>query len=176
MSLIWLLPIVTMVVAASAGVDVANFMLKLSPSHVCITLAISFSLVTIGTVLTFSVLTIYTYRLIVHGLPEGISIFSAFLPLGALGQAGYAYLLMGEISRTLFPLTNTSLVSNIFADDIIPRFIYFCAWMLAFAMWSFATFWFLLAILALGDTPRLVSLPFTIMFWGTLFPNVRFLP
>ena len=74
-----------MVVAASAGVDVANFMLKLSPSHVCITLAISFSLVTIGTVLTFSVLTIYTYRLIVHGLPEGISIFSAFLPLGALG-------------------------------------------------------------------------------------------
>ncbi|PAV17286.1 c4-dicarboxylate transporter malic acid transport [Pyrrhoderma noxium] len=126
MSLIWLLPIVTMVVAASAGVDSQSERYSLS-------LYLQF----IPTVSSFM------------DFPREFQSFPLFFPSVLLAR----------------------LVSNIFADDIIPRFIYFCAWMLAFAMWSFATFWFLLAILALGDTPRLVSLPFTIMFWGTLFPN-----
>lgn len=123
-----------MTVAASAGVDVARAMTSIDSRRVCLTLATSMALVTIGVMLTFAIFTIYIYRLIVHGLPAKVSIFSAFLPLGSLGQAGYAFLLMGEISRDLFPLQDET---SIFTDPLVPRVLYIGAWMLAFAMWSF---------------------------------------
>ncbi|KAL5523957.1 hypothetical protein ACEPAG_8130 [Sanghuangporus baumii] len=171
MTMVWLLPIVTLIVASAAGGVVAQAMIPFDVSRVCLTLAVCMALVSIGITLAFAVFTIYLHRLIVHGLPEGITIFSAFLPLGPLGQSGYAFLLMGEICRDLLPLKNGDTVMNIFANELTPQIAYVLAWVVSFALWSFATCWLLLAVLALADVLRRNSLPFKITFWGMIFPN-----
>ncbi|KAI5122464.1 hypothetical protein M0805_008775 [Coniferiporia weirii] len=170
MTMVWLLPIVTMTVAASAGVDVAHALATVDMHCVCITLSVALALTTISVALTLAIFTIYLHRLVLYGLPPGISIFSAFLPLGGMGQSGYAFLLMGEIANDLFPLADAP-ETSIFAESVVPHVFYIGAWLLAFAAWSFATCWLFFAALALADTPAIASLPFTIMFWGTLFPN-----
>lgn len=171
--MIWLLPIVTLIVASSTGGVVAQAMAPLDVSRTCLTLAVCMALVTIGITLATAVFTIYLHRLIVFGLPEGITIFSAFLPLGPLGQSGYAFLLLGEVCRDMFPLQGDS-VANIFMNVYTPHIIYVLAWVVAFALWSFATCWLLLGVLALGDVLRKKTFPFKITFWGMIFPNVSF--
>ncbi|EJD03267.1 uncharacterized protein FOMMEDRAFT_123503 [Fomitiporia mediterranea MF3/22] len=171
MTMVWLLPIVTLIVASSTGGVVAQAMIPFDVPRVCLTLAVCMALVSIGITLAIAVFTIYLHRLIVHGLPEGVTIFSAFLPLGPLGQSGYAFLLLGEICRDTFPLTGGDPVMNVFANELTPHIIYVLAWVVSFALWSFATCWLLLAILALGDVLKRNSLPFKITFWGMIFPN-----
>ncbi|THH06526.1 hypothetical protein EW145_g4029 [Phellinidium pouzarii] len=171
MTMIWLLPVVTLTVASSAGAAVAQALIPFDTSRVCLTLAVCTALVTIGIMLALSLYTIYLHRLVVHGLPEGTTIFSVFLPLGPLGQAGFAYLLIGEICRDLFPLRGSS-VADIFVNEMTPHILYVVAWVISFALWSFATCWLLLAFLALGDTMMKISLPFTLSFWGMIFPNL----
>lgn len=130
------------------------------------------TLVTIGITLAIAVFTIYLQRLIVHGLPQGITIFSAFLPLGPLGQSGFAFLLLGQTSRILFPIKNgNGNPLNIFENSMTPEILYVISWVLAFALWSLATCWLLLALLALGDVLIRTRFPFTITFWGMIFPN-----
>ncbi|KAI5120292.1 hypothetical protein M0805_005798 [Coniferiporia weirii] len=170
MTMVWLLPIVTLIVSSAAGCVVAQAMIPFDVPRVCLTVAVCMALVTIGITLAIAVFTIYLQRLIVHGLPEGITIFSAFLPLGPLGQSGYTFLLLGEISRDLFPLAGES-VSNIFMNEMTPHVLYAAAWVVSFALWSFATCWLLLALLALGDVLMKNSLPFKVTFWGMIFPN-----
>ncbi|KAH8119506.1 voltage-dependent anion channel [Phellopilus nigrolimitatus] len=170
MTMVWLLPIVTLIVASSTGAVIAQAMIPFDTARACLTLAVCMALVTVGITLAFAVFTIYLHRLIVHGLPEGITIFSAFLPLGPLGQSGYAFLLLGEICRDLFPLKGDA-VANIFVHEMTPHIMYVMAWTIAFALWSFATCWLLLALLALGDTLLKNTLPFKITFWGMIFPN-----
>jgi len=168
MTTIWLLPIVTLIVASSTGAVVAQAMIPLDVSRVCLTLAVCLTLVVVGVTLAMMVFTIYLHRLIVHGLPQGISIFSAFLPLGPLGQSGYAFLIMGEICQKLFPLQSGD---SLFTNPMTPQILYVFSWCIAFALWSLATAWFLLAVLALWDTLTKVKLPFKITFWGMIFPN-----
>ena len=172
MTMVWLLPIVTLIVASAAGGVLAQAMVPFDVSRVCLTLAVCMALVTIGIALAFAIFTIYLHRLIVHGLPQGITIFSAFLPLGPVGQSGYAFLLLGEICRDMLPLQHGDPVANIFANELTPHIVYTLAWVVSFALWSFATCWLLLAILAFADVLRRNSLPFKITFWGMIFPNV----
>ncbi|PAV18997.1 c4-dicarboxylate transporter malic acid transport [Pyrrhoderma noxium] len=171
MTMVWLLPIVTLIVASSSGAIVGQALIPFDVPRACLTVAVCMALVTIGITLAFAVFTIYLHRLIVHGLPEGITIFSAYLPLGPLGQSGYAFLLLGEICRDVFPLSHGDPVSNIFAQELTPHIIYVFSWILSFALWSFATCWLLLAVLALGDVLTKNKFPFKITFWGMIFPN-----
>lgn len=171
MTTVWLLPIVTLIVASATGANVAQAMIPVDISRVCLILAVCMTLVTIGITLAMMIFTIYLHRLIVHGLPQGITIFSAFLPLGPLGQSGYAILLMGEICRKLLPLASGPDMS-IFIDPMTAHIVYVGAWVISYGLWSLATAWLVLAVLALGDTLVKVRLPFKITFWGMIFPNV----
>lgn len=171
MTMIWLLPIVTLIVASSCGAVVAQQLAPLDVSRTLLTVAVCMALVVIGITLAFGIFTIYLQRLIVHGLPEGITIFSAFLPLGPLGQSGYAFLLLGEISRDLFPLSSGDATTNIFVNELTPHILYTLSWVLAFALWSFATCWVTLGFLALADVLPKHHFPFKVTFWGMIFPN-----
>jgi tellurite resistance protein TehA-like permease len=184
MTTVWLLPIVTLIVASSTGAVVAQALISPSTSHApsthyaALTLAVCLALVVVGITLAIMVFTIYLQRLIVHGLPPGISIFSAFLPLGPLGQAGFSFFIMGRIAKGLFPIASDGgdvTVTNPFVGQMgaqTASILYVLSWITAFALWSLATAWLLLAAMALGDTLTRVRLPFKITFWGMIFPNV----
>ncbi|OJJ50097.1 hypothetical protein ASPZODRAFT_128703 [Penicilliopsis zonata CBS 506.65] len=87
MTAVWLLPIVSCVVAAASGAIVADV---LPNSQLALgTIVASFVLWGIGVPLAFMVVTIYLHRLMLHKLPPKAAIVSVFLPLGPLGQGGF---------------------------------------------------------------------------------------
>lgn len=98
MTAVWLLPIVSCIVAASSGAVVAEI-LPNSQYALWTTLA-SYVLWGMGFPLAMMVLVIYLQRLALHKLPPKAAIVSVFLPLGPLGQGGYGYVERIPLSRS----------------------------------------------------------------------------
>lgn len=87
MTAIWLLPIVSCVVAAASGAIVADVLPN--PQYALWTIIVSYILWGIGIPLAIMVMVIYFHRLTVHKLPPKEVIVSVFLPMGPLGQGGF---------------------------------------------------------------------------------------
>jgi tellurite resistance protein TehA-like permease len=166
---VWLLPVVTFVVASSSGGILAAPLQEFSPSHALITVVFSIFMVTIGLSLSFMILTIYYLRLMVYGLPEGATILSSFLPLGPIGQAGFSILLIGKNVKSLLPLTygDSEILRASTTGDTI-NVICLC---ISIVLWSFATMWVIFALLGIQEVARESRIPFKLPFWGLVFPN-----
>jgi tellurite resistance protein TehA-like permease len=91
MTAVWLLPIVSCVVASSAGAVVASVLLN--EQHALWTILASYCLWGIGVPLATMVMAIYLQRLALFKLPPKAAIVSVFLPLGPLGQGSFGYTL-----------------------------------------------------------------------------------
>lgn len=89
MTAVWLLPIVSCIVAASSGAIVSEVLPN--PQYALWTIITSYILWGIGIPLAMMFLVIYLLRLTLHKLPPKAVIVSVFLPLGPLGQGGYGY-------------------------------------------------------------------------------------
>lgn len=87
MTAVWLLPIVSCIVAASSGAIVAEILPN--AQYALWTIIASYVLWGIGLPLALMVMVIYLQRLTLHKLPPKAVIVSVFLPLGPLGQGGY---------------------------------------------------------------------------------------
>ncbi|THH27847.1 hypothetical protein EUX98_g6340 [Antrodiella citrinella] len=105
MTAIWILPVVASIVAASSGGVLAPELAKYSTNHALLTLTLSLIMVSIGEALAVMMLTVYFFRLIVHGIPQGGSVISTFIPLGPMSQGGYCVLLLGTGFRSILPLS-----------------------------------------------------------------------
>ncbi|KAJ8514449.1 hypothetical protein ONZ45_g8015 [Pleurotus djamor] len=167
MTAVWLLPVVTLIVASSTGGVLATPLSHYSPSHALITVTSSVFLVSIGLSLAFMMLTVYLLRLVSYGLPPGASIISSFLPLGPMGQAGYSILLIGQVFQKLLPYGNVGFLASTTAGDII----HVACTCIAFFLWSLTTMWVAYALLGVQETVRKVRFPFKVPFWGLIFPN-----
>jgi tellurite resistance protein TehA-like permease len=88
MTAVLLLPVVTCVVAASSGAIVAEVLPN--PQHALWTIIVSYVLWGIGMPLALMIMVIYFMRLTLHKLPPKAVIVSVFLPLGPMGQGGFA--------------------------------------------------------------------------------------
>lgn len=171
MSAVWLLPVVTLIVASSTGGVLAPELHKYSPEHALITVSACVVLVSIGLSLALMILTVYILRLIVHGLPPPGGIVSVFLPLGPTGQAGYSILLTGQYFRDALPIgSSTFLGSNTTGHSLYV----FCV-AVSFVLWSLCTMWALFALLSIQHVARRSAIPFKVQTWGLIFPNVRML-
>jgi tellurite resistance protein TehA-like permease len=170
MTTVWLLPVVTLVVAASSGGVLAEALQKYSSIHALITNTTAVFLVVIGLSLALMMLTTYLLRLIIYGLPSGPTVLSVFLPLGPTGQAGFAVLLIGQNFKSLLPFQDGSdfLRSNT-SGDIIYNF---CV-CISFLLWCVASMWIVYALLAVQHVVRGGRFPFKLPWWGLVFPNVR---
>ena len=89
MTAVWLLPIVSCIVAAASGAVVAGVLPN--DQYALWTVIASYVLWGIGFPLAMMVMVIYLQRLALHKLPPKAVIVSVFLPLGPLGQGGYGY-------------------------------------------------------------------------------------
>jgi tellurite resistance protein TehA-like permease len=171
MSTVWLLPVVPLIVAASSG-GLFSLALLDEPLKASLTVAVSAFMVIIGLSLAFMMLTVYLLRLIVYGLPQGATVLSVFLPIGPMGQAGFAIILIGRTSKALLPIKGSSpddLVGSQFSGEVIS-ILCVC---IAFTLWALATMWLVFALLGLQHVLRRARIPFKVTFWGLIFPNVR---
>lgn len=167
MTAVWLLPVVTLIVASSSGGLLAK---ALEGTYALVTAAVSVFLVTIGLSLACMMLTVYLLRLIVHGIPQGVSVISVFLPLGPTGQAGFSILLAGEYYKHALPLASKD--SEFFALSSVGDIVYVFCVAAAFMLWALASMWVGFALLGVQSVMRQGRIPFKVSVWGLIFPNV----
>lgn len=165
---VWLLPVVTLIVASSSGGVLAQAIIKYSPYHALITLTVSAFMVAVGLCLAMMILTMYLLRLIVYGVPQNATVISTFIPLGPMGQGGYSILLLGQGFRSVLPLQNDSQVLSDRRTGDIINVLCVCV---AFVLWALATMWLMYALLAMQEVLRKGLFPFKLTVWGLIFPN-----
>ncbi|KAI0066104.1 hypothetical protein BV25DRAFT_1879139 [Artomyces pyxidatus] len=169
MTAIWLLPVVTLIVASSTGGILAQALHPLSEQKALITLTFSIFLVAIGLSLALMILTIYLFRLIVHGPHPGASVVSSFVPLGPMGQAGFSIVLIGDAMRTFLPVHGNH--SLFLSSAQVGEIVYAVCMCIAFVLWALATMWLVYALLGIQAVVRKSRFPFRVPFWGMIFPN-----
>ncbi|KAH6913834.1 voltage-dependent anion channel-domain-containing protein [Coprinopsis sp. MPI-PUGE-AT-0042] len=170
MNSMWLLPVVTLIVASSAGQVLTVHLLPYSPQHALVTAGFSAFIVTVGLSLALMILTIYLARLVIHGLPPTGAILTVFLPLGPAGQAGFSIYLLGVNMRRMLPFADAG-HSVFLGSSLIGETIYAVCVATAFVLWSTATMWLIYGLLALNATLRRSRPGFKMGFWGVVFPN-----
>ena len=91
MTAAWLLPIVPMITSASVGSTMCKLLLAQDRLSYCMTVLIgSYLCAGIGMLLAMAIIVLYIQRLVLHHLPPREVIVSSWLPVGPIGQGGYA--------------------------------------------------------------------------------------
>ena len=157
MTAAWLLPIVACVVAAASGGVVASVLPN--ANHAIITITISYVLWGMGVPLALVVLAMYFHRLAIHKLPPQEVIVSVFLPLGPLGQGGYAAMQLGIQASNIFPRTKT-------LHPMAGEVLYNLGVMIAMILWGFGLVWLFFAVASVSQR----RFPFNMGWWGFTFP------
>jgi tellurite resistance protein TehA-like permease len=160
MTAAWLLPVVATIVASASGGIVADVLPN--PSHALWTLTISYILWGTGVPLAMTIMVIYFQRLAVHKLPPREVIVSVFLPLGPLGQGGFAVMQLGAVAMKIFPVTGTLSAKKTNSGEIL----YVVGWMMALIMWGFGLVWLFFALASISRS----KFPFNLGWWGFTFP------
>jgi len=173
MTALWLLPVITLIVASSGGGDLVLALSAYTNTGALTTLASAACTLSVGLALASAILIAYLCRLVLHGFPSGSEgVLSACLPLGPMGQAGVAALLLGEGARTLLPVAGTR--SPFLASAHAGEYVYAMCVCAALVLWALATLWLGYALLGMQHVVRRSGLPlFQLAYWGLIFPNVR---
>ncbi|CAO1631053.1 unnamed protein product [Parajaminaea phylloscopi] len=168
---IWLLPVVSTVVAAASGGIVSPL---LQPSHARLTLIVSWILLGTGLSLAFFLMVLYYLRLAVYKIPPATMIVSVFLPLGPCGQGAYALL---KLSMSLWELTENSGEALATAHaltkqqaEMMAASIYGVSIIAALLLWGLGLVWLVLAIAILLDLWIVSELHFNLGMWAFTFP------
>ncbi|KAI9647378.1 Plasma membrane sulfite pump involved in sulfite metabolism [Ciborinia camelliae] len=163
MTAAWLLPIVAPIVASASGGIVASVLPH--PQHALWTILLSYILFGTGFPLAMTILVIYFQRLTVYKIPPREVIVSVFLPLGPLGQGGFALMQLGKVSLTLFPITHT--LPSVGAAGASPGpILYTLGFILALVLWGFGLLWLFFALASISRS----RFPFNMGWWGFTFP------
>lgn len=157
MTAAWLLPIVACIVAAASGGVVASILPD--ANHALITILTSYVLWGMGVPLAFVVMAMYFHRLAIYKLPPSEVIVSVFLPLGPMGQGGYAVMQLGIQAARVFPLTGT-------LHPMAGEIMYVLGWASAMVLWGFGLVWLFFAVASIART----RFPFNMGWWGFTFP------
>ncbi|OJD14537.1 hypothetical protein AJ78_05118 [Emergomyces pasteurianus Ep9510] len=158
MTAAWLLPVISTIVAASAGAVVADNLP--TPQLSLWTIIASYILWGLGILFSMIILAVYFQRLAIHKLPPKSVIVSTCIPLGPMGQGGFVILKLGAGARKFFPLNNT-------LDPAAGGVFYSLGFMVALVLWGFGLLWMLFAITAIVQCKRI---PFTMGWWASVFP------
>ncbi|KAG9241012.1 C4-dicarboxylate transporter/malic acid transport protein-like protein [Calycina marina] len=156
----WLLPIVAPIVAAATGGIVADVLPN--PQHALITVIVSYVLWGTGVPLAMAVLVVYFQRLTIYKLPPREVIVSVFLPIGPLGQGGFAIQKLGLVAMKVFPITGTLSQTTTQSGDIL----YVLGYLIALIMWGFGLVWMFFAFASISRQ----KFPFNMGWWGFTFP------
>lgn len=156
---IYLLPIVASIVASASGALIAQSLTN--PDHAFWTLIVSYILWGVGVPLAMIILVIYFHRLMHHHLPPKEVIVSCFLPLGPLGQGGFAIMQLGKAAMIILPRADLK---------DLPRetgtVLYAIGLVVGLIMWAMAMPWLFIAVAAIARD----RFPFNMGWWGFTFP------
>ncbi|KAH7014160.1 voltage-dependent anion channel, partial [Microdochium trichocladiopsis] len=171
----WLLPIVSPIVASSTGSAVASV---LSPPDALVTILVSYVILGTGLCAALTIIVIYYLRITTWKLPPTEHMFSTFLPLGALGQGGFAFQQLGAQAIRVFPVTETLPAMRAAAGGVtggpeavadallVAKILFTLGFVIAIMLWGFAMLWLFFAVLSVTRQ----RVPFSNGWWASTFP------
>ncbi|CDO69365.1 hypothetical protein BN946_scf184961.g7 [Trametes cinnabarina] len=168
MSAVWLLPVVTLIVASSSGGLLSHALLPHSTTIALVTTGFSFTMVIIGLGFALMMITVYLLRLILHGPPDPSLILSAFITLGPLGQGGFSLLVNGQDLSEILPLHMGDEFPTV---ALAGQMVFAGCFLGAFILFSLGVAWILLALISIGHVRASSKIPFSMAYWGLIFPN-----
>ncbi len=171
MTAVWLLPVVTLIVASSTGGLLSNVIREHSHTLALVTAGFSFTMVIIGLSFAIMIITIYLLRLITSGPPDAGLILSAFVVLGPLGQGGFSLLVNGQDLSELIPL---HIGADFPQSQLAGQMIFAGCFIGGYILWSMGFAWIIIACISIGHVARTNKLPFSMAYWGLIFPNGTF--
>lgn len=168
---VWFLPIVSVIVAASAGSIVADVL----PGGLAkISIIFSYMMMGAGLSIIFLQMGIYYARLAFLKIPPAKLIISVFLPLGPCAQASFGVLhLAMSINKLRTDLGQSFFAPSVISEDemyIMDYGILGASALLSLALWGLGFFWFALALFVVVDVLLVSPCPFNLGWWGTTFP------
>ncbi|KAI8951261.1 voltage-dependent anion channel-domain-containing protein [Xylaria longipes] len=159
----WLLPIVAPIVAAATGAVVASV---LDPDRALITILTSYAILGTGLPAALSIIVIYFMRVATKKLPPTEHMVSTFLPLGPLGQGGFAAQKLGEQALRVFSATNTLPAVGEHGKLLAGEILYTMGFGTAIILWGFGLIWLFFAVLSVTRQ----KVPFSQGWWAFTFP------
>lgn len=159
----WLLPIVAPIVAAATGAVVASV---LDPDRALVTILTSYAILGTGLPAALSIIVIYFMRVATKKLPPTEHMVSTFLPLGPLGQGGFAAQKLGEQALRVFPATNTLPAVGEHGNLLAGEILYTLGSMTAIILWGFGLMWLFFAVMSVTRQ----KVPFSQGWWAFTFP------
>ena len=164
MTAVWLLPIVSTIVASASGGIVAEYLFNAGHhTHAFWTMVTSYVLWGTGVPLAMVVLVMYFHRLTVHRLPPREVIVSVFLPLGPLGQGGFGIMQLGKVARLVLPKIPGSLGG---LEGAAGNDLYVFGFACAIIMWGYGLVWLFFALASISRS----AFPFNMGWWAFTFP------
>ena len=164
MTAAWLLPVVSTIVASASGGIVAQYLEEAGRhDHAFWTMVVSYVLWGTGVPLAMVILVMYFHRLTVHKLPPREVIVSVFLPLGPLGQGGFAIMQLGKVAKLVLPSIPGSLGG---LEGMAGNTLYVFGFVVAIIMWGYALAWLFFAMASVTRS----KFPFNMGWWGFTFP------
>ncbi|KIJ39924.1 hypothetical protein M422DRAFT_60665 [Sphaerobolus stellatus SS14] len=165
---LWLLPVVTLIVASSTGQLLATRILQSNTPHALLTMGISVLMLFTGLVLALMIMTVYLSRIIIEGFPDINLIISSFIPLGPCGQGAISLLITGQNFKQVMPYG----YGIVLGDEMSGRIINVICLTAAMALWVLGIWWLVMGLVAIIDVLlRGGKIPFKTSFWGIVFPN-----
>ncbi|KAF8627316.1 hypothetical protein AX15_004436 [Amanita polypyramis BW_CC] len=167
-TLVWVLPVVPFIVASSTGSTVANALREYSYIHSIISVTVGAFIVIIGSLLCMVVSFIHLQRFFFAGPPAAP--LTLFLPLGVFGQGGIAFVLLGQNFEKLLPAPDSPAL--FLHWPYAGQVLYILCICIAFMQWATGTMFLLLGFINLFVTfVRKTPIPFTLNYWGLIFPS-----
>ena len=168
MAATWLLPVVPLIVASSTGGLLSHAFMSVNTTTALVTSAFSFSMVIAGLMFALMMITVYLLRLITSGPPDPALVLSAFITLGPLGQGGFSLLVNGQDLSEILPLHMGDEFPTI---ALAGQMIFAGCFLGAYVLFSMGVAWIIVAFLTIFRVRAEVELPFSMAYWGLIFPN-----
>ncbi|GAA5909046.1 Ssu1p [Sporobolomyces salmoneus] len=168
----WLLPLVPPSTVAATGTSICKLlMLQGRYTYAFVILITSYVILGIALMTASAIMVLYLNRLLLHKLPPKEVIVSALLPVGAVGQGGYALLEAGKVASRLFPIIADQRLE--LAALGMP--LYGVGLVSGLFLWGLGLWFLFLAFVSVGvqfaaGSKENSSLPFNIGLWGFTFP------
>ena len=126
-----------------------------------------------GIGLTFVMMMICCYfiRLVTAGPPDAGLILSAFIVLGPLGQGGFSLLVNGQNMSELLPV---HIVTDFPQSQLAGQMIFSGCFIGSYILWSMGFAWIILACISITHVVWRNKVPFSMTYWGIIFPNGTF--
>ncbi|GAA5869993.1 hypothetical protein JCM3774_004332 [Rhodotorula dairenensis] len=178
MTAAWLLPIVPLITAASVGSTMCKLLLEQDRVKYCLTILIgSYLCAGIGMLLAMAIIVLYFQRLVLHHLPPREVIVSSWLPVGPIGQGGYALIELGIVANDLFPRYTAMHSDQPYLNLIAPSMLG-SAVLLGLLLWGLGIWFAFLAVVSIAAQFRETNTTpegkktavFNMGWWAFTFP------